>query len=172
MLPWNYGEMGTALPSGTVTFLFSDVEGSTKRWEAYPEQMAAALARHDELLRVSITAHGGHVFKTWGDAFCAAFAKVGDAVAAAVESQRAIAAANWEAVDGLRVRMSIHTGVAVERDGDYFGPALNRAARLLATAHGGQIVLSGVSSGLAAGVLPSGCSFRRASVQPRASSRA
>ncbi len=135
-------------PSGTIVFLFSDIEGSTKRWEAYPEAMQAALRRHDSLLRAAIGAHAGHVFKTIGDAFCAAFHRVPDAIEAALAAQRSIEAESWGDVGGLSVRMAIHAGLADERDGDYFGPAVNRVARLLSIAHGGQIVLSGAAAGL------------------------
>ena len=143
-------------PTGTVTFLFSDIEGSTRRWEVRREAMGAALKRHDEHLRTAIESHSGHVFKTVGDAFCAAFARVSDAVAACIDAQRALSAGDFAAVDGLRVRCALHTGEAVERDGDYFGPALNRVARLMAIGHGGQILFSGVTRDLARDSLPDG----------------
>jgi predicted ATPase/class 3 adenylate cyclase len=129
-------------PSGTVTFLFTDIEGSTRRWDRDRATMAVALARHDALLRTAIAANGGHVFKTVGDAFCAAFASAGRALEAAVAGQRALNAEAWGAIGALRVRMALHTGDAEERDADYFGPAVNRVARLLATGYGGQILLS------------------------------
>src|SRR5687768_12681321 len=94
-----------SLPSGTVTFLFTDIEGSTKRWEHHPEAMRVALTRHDALLRAAIESHGGHVFKTIGDQFCAAFTTAADALAAAVAAQRALYAETWAAVESLRVRM-------------------------------------------------------------------
>ena len=119
------------MPSGTVTFLFTDIEGSTARWEHQPEAMRAALARHDALLRAAILEHGGHVVKTMGDAFHAAFSRAPDAVAAAVDAQRRLQAEPWGEIGRLRVRMALHTGAAEERDGDYYGPPLNRAARLL-----------------------------------------
>jgi predicted ATPase/class 3 adenylate cyclase len=147
------------LPTGTVTFLFSDIEGSTKRWEQKRAAMPEALQRHDELLRTTVEAHGGYVFKTLGDAFCAAFARVSDAVAACVDAQRALNAGDFAAVDGLRVRCALHTGEAVERGGDYFGPALNRVARLMAIGHGGQILVSGVTRDLAHDSLPEGTTF-------------
>jgi len=139
-------------PTGTVVFLFSDIEGSTQRWEEYPEAMPEALARHDALMRAAIGARGGHVFKTIGDAFCCAFHTVPSAVDAAVEAQRAIGAESWSGVRGLAVRMAIHVGLADERDGDYFGPTVNRVASLIAIAHGGQVILSGAAAGLIAGV--------------------
>jgi predicted ATPase/class 3 adenylate cyclase len=144
------------LPTGTVTFLFSDIEGSTQRWESHREAMDRALERHDALLRAAIEAHDGHVFKTVGDAFCAAFARVSDAVAASVDAQRALEAEDFSAIGGLRVRCALHTGEAVERDRDYFGPAVNRVARLIAIGHGGQILISGVTRDLARDSLPDG----------------
>src|SRR6266436_3021761 len=95
-------------PTGTVTFLFTDIEGSTTRWEHHPEAMRTALARHDALLRSVITAHGGYVFKMVGDAVYAAFAVPTDAVSAALAAQRAVAAAQWGEVGPLRVRMALH----------------------------------------------------------------
>ena len=144
----------SARPSGTVTFLFSDIEGSTVRWEGSPEAMERALARHDALVRAAIEAHGGYVFKTMGDAFCAAFATAPGAIAAALDAQRALAAEDFSGVEGLRARMALHTGHSAEREGDYFGPAVNRVARLLAVAHGGQVVVSGTTAPLVHGILP------------------
>lgn len=148
------------LPTGTVTFAFTDIEGSTKRWEREPVAMQAALLRHDELMRSSIAQHGGAVFKTIGDAFCAAFSKPVDAVAAALEVQRRLAAEEFFAVGALRVRVALHTGTADERDGDYFGPTVNRVARLLAIGHGGQVLVSGTTRGLIDGALPPGATLR------------
>jgi class 3 adenylate cyclase len=130
------------LPSGTVTFLFTDVEGSTALWEQRPGAMRDALARHDDLLRAAIAAHRGRVFKTVGDAFCAAFEIGPDALGAAVAAQRALLGQPWGEGAPLRVRMALHTGAAELRDDDYFGPPLNRAARLLAAGHGGQLLLT------------------------------
>src|SRR5438093_85108 len=124
-------------------FLFTDIEGSTTLWERFPERMRGALARHDLILRGIIEGHNGRVFKTVGDSFFAVFPAAHDAVAAAADSQHQILAQPWTEIDGpLRVRMAIHAGLAESRDGDYFGPTLNRVARMLASAHGGQIVLS------------------------------
>ena len=136
------------MPTGTVTFLFTDIEGSTVRWEHQTEAMRTALARHDALLRAAILEHGGYVVKTMGDAFHAAFSRAPDAVAAAVDAQHRLLVEPWDEIGGLRVRMALHTGAAEERDGDYYGPPLNRAARLLATGHGGQVLLSDVTAGL------------------------
>ena len=139
-------------PSGTVTFLFTDIEGSTRLWDEHPVVMQSALARHDEILRAVIDAHGGFVFSTGGDGVGAAFQRAGDAVTAAIEAQRHLRGEAWPAPVVLRVRMGVHTGEAQERDGDYFGPPLNRAARIMAASHGGQILLSGVTAGIVAGV--------------------
>ncbi len=130
-----------ALPR-TVTFLFTDIEGSTTRWEHQPEAMRAALARHDALVRAAIQAHGGHVVKTMGDAFHAVFNRAPDAVAAAMTAQCRLQAEPWGEIGPLRVRMALHTGAAEERDGDYYGPSLNRAARILSAGHGGQVLVS------------------------------
>lgn len=132
----------SGLPSGTVAFLFTDIEGSTRKWQDSPRDMAAAVARHDELLRSVIEGHGGFVFKTVGDAFCSVFPTVSPAVNAALACQRALLAEDWLQVGPIRVRMAIHVGDAEEREDDYFGPSVNRVARLLSTGHGGQILLS------------------------------
>jgi class 3 adenylate cyclase len=142
------------LPSGTVTLLFTDIEGSNQHWEQQRAAMPEALRRHDELLRAAIEAYGGRVFKTMGDATCAVFSHASDAVAAAANAQRALAAEDWSAVGGLAVRMALHSGTTDERDGDYFGPTVNRIARLLAVAHGGQVVISGTTAPLVRGVMP------------------
>jgi predicted ATPase/class 3 adenylate cyclase len=142
------------LPSGTVTLLFTDIEGSTQHWEERGEAMPEALHRHDDLLRAAIEAHDGHVFKTWGDQFCAAFSRASDAIAAAAAAQRTLAAEDWSSVGGLAVRMALHSGITDERGDDYFGPVVNRVARLLAVAHGGQIVVSGATALLLRGVMP------------------
>jgi predicted ATPase/class 3 adenylate cyclase/Tfp pilus assembly protein PilF len=127
---------------GNITFLFTDVQGSTSLWESEPKAMSEALSRHDEILRKAIEANNGHVFKTVGDAFHATFSAAPDALEAALEAQRALLGEVWDLPTPLRVRMALHTGPAEERDGDYFGPSLNRVARLLSAGHGGQILLS------------------------------
>lgn len=148
------------LPTGTVTFLFTDIEGSTRLWEQHPRAMRVALVQHDEILRQAVEANRGHVFKTGGDGFCVAFDTAPDALAAAFAAQLALQQAEWKEVDPLRVRMALHTGSAEVRDGDYFGPALNRAARLLAAGHGGQLLLSGATRELVQDDLLPGVSLR------------
>src|SRR5215203_6744193 len=130
-------------PTGTVTFLFTDIEGSTRLWESNTQAMQEALARHDELLRTIIEARDGYVFKTVGDAFCAAFGTATDAAEAALACQRALLEEGWaEEVGVISVRMALHAGTAEERDGDYFGPPVNRVAMLLSARHDGQVLLS------------------------------
>ncbi len=147
-------------PSGTVTFLFTDIEGSTQRWERDRDAMSAALARHDAILRNAIESGGGFLFKTVGDAFCAAFPTAPGALAAALAAQRALAAEDFAAAGGVPVRAALHAGVAEQRDGDYFGPAVNRVARLLAIGHGGQILVSRTAADLLHGEMPSDVSLR------------
>src|SRR5262249_32073416 len=130
------------LPSGTVTFLFTDLEGSTRLWEAFPDAMRLALARHDAIVRDAIEAHEGHVVKTTGDGAHPAFATASDAIGAAVAAQLALATEEWALPERFLVRMGIHSGPAELREGDYYGATLNRAARLMSVAHGGQIVVS------------------------------
>ncbi len=147
-------------PTGTVTFLFTDIEGSTKLWEQRPEAMRQALARHEDLLRSNIEDHEGYVFKTVGDAFCAAFPTANDALEATLAAQLALAAEPWEMPTPLSVRMALHTGAAEERGGDYFGPPLNRVARLMAAGHGGQVLLSTATRELVQDALPPGATLR------------
>src|SRR5215469_14842794 len=135
--------MTAAAPSGVVTFLFTDVEGSTRRWENDADAMRTALAAHDEVLRSAIEAHSGWLFKHTGDGVCAAFASPTAAVDAAIAAQCSLE---------LPVRMGIATGEAELRDGDYFGAVLNRAARVMAAGHGGQILLAESTAGLLSGV--------------------
>jgi predicted ATPase/class 3 adenylate cyclase len=147
-------------PTGTVTFLFTDIEGSTKLWEHNAQAMQVALTRHDKILKGAIEERGGYVFKTVGDAFCCAFWTATDALDAALEVQRTLFGEEWQETDPLRVRMALHTGVAEERDGDYFGPPVNRVARLLSAAHGGQVLLSLPTQELVRDQLPAGTSLR------------
>jgi predicted ATPase/class 3 adenylate cyclase/Tfp pilus assembly protein PilF len=147
-------------PTGTLTFLFTDIEGSTRLWEHDAPAMKAALARHDELLRRALEEHGGYVFKTVGDAFCCAFPTASDALEAALDTQRLLLKERWAESGQLRVRMALHTGAAEERDGDYFGPPLNRVARLLSAAHGSQVLLSLPTQELVRDQLPTGTTLR------------
>jgi predicted ATPase/class 3 adenylate cyclase len=149
-------------PTGTVTFLFTDIEGSTRLWESYPEALSLALSRHDEILRAVIEANKGSVVKSTGDGFHAVFSTATQALEAALEAQRALMREEWaEKVGPLRVRMALHTGAATEeRDGDYYGPAVNRAARLLSAGHGGQVLLSSPTQELVRDTLPAGASLR------------
>ena len=147
------------MASRTVTFLFTDIEGSTRLWDEAPLAMGPALARHDALMREAIAAVGGRTFKTVGDAFCAAFDSAPAAVAATLAAQFALAAEPWSTPRPIRVRMAIHTGEAEARDGDYFGPPLNRAARLLATGHGGQTLVSAATYEIVRDNLPPGASL-------------
>ena len=131
-----------------MTFLFTDVEGSTRLWEAAPAAMRSALERHDAILRSAISERGGYVFATGGDGFAAAFSRATDAVAAALAAQARLAGEPWPDGAHLSVRMGLHTGEASERDGDYFGPTVNRSARIQAIANGGQLLCSEVTAGL------------------------
>jgi predicted ATPase/class 3 adenylate cyclase len=136
------------LPSGTVTFLLSDIEGSTRRWQENETAMRDALARHDGIIRAAVRVHSGHVLKHTGDGVLAVFAGAANAIAAAVQAQRDLQGADWGPLS-LAVRMAIHSGETHERDGDYFGPTVNRVARLLAAAHGEQILISSAAAALA-----------------------
>jgi predicted ATPase/DNA-binding SARP family transcriptional activator len=152
-------DVRVGLPAGTVTFLFSDIEGSTRLWESAPEAMRKALARHDEILRWVVEAHSGYVFATGGDGLAAAFHRGGDALEAAVRAQQQLSAEPWPDAAPIRVRMGLHTGEVDERGGDYFGAAVNRAARVMAAGHGGQVLLSLTTASLVRGSLPSGAAL-------------
>jgi TolB-like protein/class 3 adenylate cyclase/tetratricopeptide (TPR) repeat protein len=144
------------LPSGTLTFLVTDIEGSTRLWQDAPEAMQIALARHDVILRQGIETHGGHVFKTAGDAFFAAFTTPWLALDAALAMQQALQAETWPPQSPIRVRMALHSGAAELREGDYFGPPLNQVARLLSAGHGGQTLVSSATCELCHDRLPAG----------------
>ena len=146
----------TAKPTGTVTFLFTDVEGSTRRWDEHPDAMRAAMATHDRVVRQKIETNGGTIFTTAGDEFCAAFSSPLSAIDAAIETQIMLGEQDWGEVGPLLVRMAMHSGNADERDGDYFGPPLNRCARLLSTGYGGQILVSSATAQLTSDELPEG----------------
>src|SRR5215212_9390864 len=146
------------LPSGTVTFLLTDVEGSTALWEQAPEAMRAALARHDALFEAAIQGRGGvHIRpRGEGDSRFAVFISAPDAVAAALAIQRAFANESWPTPRPIKVRIGVHTGEAELRDGDYYGSAVNRCARLRGIGHGGQVLLSEATTGLVRDTLPAG----------------
>jgi predicted ATPase/class 3 adenylate cyclase len=128
--------------AGALTFLFTDLESSTRLWEQFGDAMAAALARHDALLRTAVERNGGRVVKTTGDGTYAVFSSADAGVRAAAHAQELLAQEPWEETGPLRARIALHTGVAEERDGDYFGPTLNRTARLMAIGSGGQVLVS------------------------------
>ncbi len=134
--------LGQVIPTGTVTFLFSDVVGSTRAWAADPPRMSVALRKHDTVCRGAIEDHGGHVFSVAGDSFGAAFQRAGSAVACAQQVQAELAGTDWGDGPTILVRVGLHLGEAEERDGNYFGPVVNEAARVMAVAHGGQILLT------------------------------
>lgn len=146
------------LPSGVVTFVLTDVVGSTRLWERAPAAMETALARHEEVLRGTIADHGGVLLKGRGegDSTFSVFTLATDALAAAYAAQVALVAARWPAGAPLTVRFGVHTGESVERDGDFLGPAVNRAARLRAAARGGEVLVSESTARLVADRLPSG----------------
>jgi predicted ATPase/class 3 adenylate cyclase/DNA-binding CsgD family transcriptional regulator len=148
------------VPSGTVTLVFTDVEGSVRLWEADREVMAEASARYDRIVREQDEGAGGQVFTMAGEAIRAVFADPAAALASAVAVQRAVGAEPWPPGSPVRVRAALHSGTCVERDGDYAGPVVNRAARLLAAGHGGQVLVSGATRELVAGRLPRGIGLR------------
>src|SRR3990172_1298089 len=133
--------------TGVVTFLLTDIEGSTRMWEQTPEAMKTDLARHDQLLTRIIDERGGHLFKHTGEGVLVLLGALSQAVAAALTAQIALADQVWSSGANLKARMAIHTGEAEERNGDYFGPAVNRAARLLDATHGGQVLISESTAG-------------------------
>jgi class 3 adenylate cyclase len=151
-----------ALPTGVVTFLLTDIEGSTRLWEREPDAMREALVRHDALVLAYVRRLNGHVVKSKGegDSVFAVFRHARDAVAAALVLQCALTAERWATSTPIRVRMAIHTGQIQLRDGDYYGPTVNRCARLRALAKGGQVLLSGVVAQLTRDQLPSGASLQ------------
>lgn len=144
------------VPLGTVSFLFTDIEGSTRLWEALPAAMEPALRRHDQILRDCAALYGGHIFKTIGDAFCIAFDSPSQALEAAIAAQRQLQQENWPESASIKSRMAIHTGAVEHRDADYFGQPLNRVARLMSAAHGNQLVLSQAVFELVRDQLPDG----------------
>ena len=135
----------TQVPTGTVTFLFTDMEGSTRRWEDDPDVMQHVMVRHDAIVRQAVDQHDGYVFATGGDGFAVAFARPDAAVGTAASVQLALRTEQLPPV-----RMGVHTGRAHERGGDYFGPTVNRSARLMAIGHGGQVLVSSTTAELVA----------------------
>src|SRR5438045_654220 len=155
-------ESSRALPTGVVTFLLTDIEGSTRLWEREPDAMRQALARHDAVVAACVRRQNGHVVKSKGegDSVFAVFRHVRDAVTAALIIQYALGAEKWATSTPIRVRMAVHTGQIELRDGDYYGPTVNRCARLRALAKGGQVLMSGVVAQLTRDQLPSGASLQ------------
>ncbi len=151
-----------ALPTGTVTFLLTDVEGSTRRWDRNPAAMREAMAAHDAVLGRLVGAYGGMQIESGreGDSVLAAFTKASDAVAGAVAMQRELAAHEWPEGADMHIRVAIHSGEAEVRDGHYYGPAVYRCARLLATGHGDQVLLTQATRDLAIDALPEGVGLR------------
>jgi len=152
--------VASGLPTGTVALLLTDIAGSSQRWEQQPRAMERALERHDAILRQALDAFAGQVVKTVGDAFIAVFTTVPAALEAAFAAQRALQAEDWGPAGPLLVRMALHAGAPQLRDGDYFGPAMNRAARILSAGHGGQVLLSFSAQELARDLLPPEAALR------------
>ncbi|CEK18586.1 predicted ATPase [Chthonomonas calidirosea] len=148
------------LPSGMVTLLFTDIEGSTRMMEQEPEVMMRLLAHHDALVRRTIEEQDGTVFKALGDGFCAVFNQAAAAVQAAIEIQKRLHTADWRPFSAFNVRIALHYGEVVLRDGEYFGISLARIARLCALAHGGQILLTQAVATLVKDSLPEGASLK------------
>jgi predicted ATPase/class 3 adenylate cyclase len=148
------------LPSGTVTFLFTDVEGSTRLLRRLRGRYAEVLGEHHRLLRAAFVEHGGREVHTEGDAFFVAFARASDAVAAAVDAQRALGSQRWPEGADVRVRMGVHSGEAEVRMGDYVGLDVHRAARICSVGHGGQVLISSSTRELVAGDLPADVSLK------------
>src|SRR5215831_2914949 len=152
---------GPELPTGTLTFLFTDVEGSSGPWETHPQATRAAMARHDAVLTTIVEQHDGVVVRPRGegDSLFVVFIRATDAVAAALAGQRALHAEDWGEVGPLRVRMALHTGEADLREGDYYGSAVNRCARIRGAGHGCQVLLSQTTADLVQAALPAGTSL-------------
>ena len=141
--------MDPALPGGTVTFLFTDIEGSTRLWDAFPDDMRLALSLHDRAVEAAVATCGGHVVKNTGDGMFAAFSSAPEAAAAAVAAQQALASMEWPVVIGsLGVRMALHTAEVFPTGDDYLSPEVNRVARIEAAGHGGQVLLSQTTADL------------------------
>jgi predicted ATPase/class 3 adenylate cyclase len=152
--------MAPQLPSQTLAFLFTDIEGSTRLWERYHEPMKEALERHDEILREAVKSSNGHVVKSTGDGLMAVFNLAVDGVSACLKAQHDLGCARWGETGALRVRMALHVGEAAKRNGDYYGLTLNRTARVMSAGHGGQVLLSAAAAALVVDRLPAGSSLR------------
>jgi predicted ATPase/class 3 adenylate cyclase len=152
---------GSTTPASQIlTFLFTDLEGSTRLWQQFPEAMKTVLARHDELIRLAVEESNGQIIKTTGDGFHAVFTSAQDGVDACIRAQLNLLGETWEETGPLRVRMGLHIGEAQPRGGDYYGTAVNRAARLMSAANGGQVLLSEAVASLVSDHLPEGVSLR------------
>jgi WD40 repeat protein/class 3 adenylate cyclase len=152
---------GSTLPAGVLTFCLSDIEGSTGAWERDPSSMARALVRHDQIIAETVESHGGRFLKSMGegDATVSVFSAAGRAVLATIDCQHRLESEGWPGDLAIRVRMALHTGEADQRDGDYFGPTLNVAARIRALADGNQVFVSGATAAVVADTMPSGASL-------------
>ena len=148
------------LPSGTVTFLFTDIEGSTRLLKELGPAYGDALAEHQRILRASVTAHGGREVDTQGDSFFVAFRRAKDAVAAAVDAQRDLAAHGWPEGRAVKVRMGLHTGEPRVGGERYVGLGVHKAARIASAGHGGQVLLSRTTRELVEDELPTGVTIR------------
>jgi predicted ATPase/class 3 adenylate cyclase len=152
--------MPAEVASRTLTFVFTDLEGSSKLWEQHRQAMKDALERHDAILRDAVESSNGQVVKTTGDGLMAVFASPADGVNACLKAQDGLAHEAWGQTGPLRVRMGLHVGEAATREGDYFGPTLNRAARIMSAGHGGQVLLSAAAAALVVDELPNGSTLR------------
>src|SRR5215208_332450 len=148
------------LASQTLAFLFTDIEGSTRLWEQYRQPMKDALERHDAIVREAVESSNGQVVKRTGDGFMVVFASAAEGVNACLKAQHDLASAPWGEIGALPVRMALHVGEAARRNGDYYGPTLNRTARVMAAGHGGQVLLSAAAAALVADHLPEGSVLR------------
>ena len=152
-------EMRPEPASRTLTFLFTDIEGSTRLWEQHQQSMKDALERHDAILRGAVEGSRGQVVKTIGDGFMAVFDSAVDGISASLNAQRDLMQEPWGETGPLRVRMGLHAGEAATREGDYFGPTLNRTARIMSAGHGGQVLLSAAAAALVIDQLPDGATL-------------
>src|SRR5919201_338586 len=148
--------MPIEVASRTLAFLFTDLESSTELWELHRRFMNEALERHDAILRDAVETSNGQVVKTTGDGLMAVFASPADGVNACLKAQQGLADEAWGETGPLRVRMGLHAGEAAAREGDYFGPTLNRTARIMGAGHGGQVLLSAAAAALVVDQLPEG----------------